>query len=315
MRFLNETNGLSEIRSLLANTDEATLVVAFWGRGAIDALGLDKHWKSLRIVCNLDSGACNPAEVRRLRLLKGDIDVRTDWRLHGKVYLTQEGVVMGSSNASSNGLAVEGAALKAWAEANIYSTDVAFLEEVNIWCRERIENSLTVTDEALALAQDAWDLRIRSTPPLGGLTTDFLEAVRRQPGHPALANVKVIRWATAISTEAVAFQSEAIEADHSLKGTEIYEGWGTKIAPDDWLVDFDVSRTSPKFTGFWHVVHVDGDNDVVFARRHDFLAIPTLGRLTIRKGDRAALGKRVRDMPGPLPHVVEAIFPISDLVD
>ncbi|WP_421567060.1 phospholipase D family protein [Ochrobactrum sp. EDr1-4] len=80
--FLDETGAVTAIRDMLLKTDTATLAVAFWGSGAIDKLALDKKWKSLRIVCNLDSGACNPDEIERLMKLD-NVDVRTDCRLHG----------------------------------------------------------------------------------------------------------------------------------------------------------------------------------------------------------------------------------------
>lgn len=125
MQFLNERDGLKAIREMLDKTDVATIVVAFWGAGAIDALGLRKQWSSLRVVCNLESGACNPVEIEDIQRLQelqsqgGKVEVRTDPRLHGKVYLTQDQAILGSSNASSNGLVVEGPSISGWAEANI----------------------------------------------------------------------------------------------------------------------------------------------------------------------------------------------------
>ncbi|MBY5399500.1 hypothetical protein HFN01_32380 [Rhizobium leguminosarum] len=109
MQFLNERDGLRTIREMLGKADAATIVVALWGAGAIDALGLRKEWRSLRVVCNLQSGACNPSEieeVQKLRDLGAKVEVRSDPRLHGKVYLTDKQLVLGSSNASSNGLVV-----------------------------------------------------------------------------------------------------------------------------------------------------------------------------------------------------------------
>ncbi|WJH40580.1 hypothetical protein N7E02_08170 [Aliirhizobium terrae] len=75
MKFLNERDGLRMIREMLGSTDSATLVVAFWGAGAIDALGLRKEWRSLRVVCNLESGACNPHEIEDLQKLAGKVEV------------------------------------------------------------------------------------------------------------------------------------------------------------------------------------------------------------------------------------------------
>lgn len=110
VKFLDEKGALAAVKEMLAAQTEATIVVPFWGEGATDALGLDRsNWESLRVVCNLDSGACNPHEIEKLLRLTtrtNTVKVLSDPRLHGKVYLTKSAVVLGSSNASSNGLVV-----------------------------------------------------------------------------------------------------------------------------------------------------------------------------------------------------------------
>ncbi len=161
---------------MLRQTDTATIVVAFWGAGAIDKLGLRKNWESLRIVCNLESGACNPREIEALMALGKGVEVRSDLRLHGKVYLTSKQVVLGSSNASSNGLVVEGPVLSGWAEANITSTEVELLSQVRAWCDVRFRTAGEITPAKLGLAHVAWNARrpllskacqLISSPPSG----------------------------------------------------------------------------------------------------------------------------------------------------
>lgn len=70
MKFLDETNALAEIH-LLRQADTARLAVAFWGKGAIERLGLNRPGLVAKILCNLDSGAYNPAELRRILDLPG----------------------------------------------------------------------------------------------------------------------------------------------------------------------------------------------------------------------------------------------------
>lgn len=303
MHFLDEIAALKAVQSMLSSCDTATLVVAFWGAGAIDSLGLDKPWRSLRIVCNLDSGACNPNEIERLRDIKNAV-VKSDWRLHGKVYLTADKLVMGSSNASSNGLVVEGKAASGWAEANIESADPGLNRQLAEWCDKRFHAAADISSEMLALARIAWNARQASAPINGGLSSNLLDLVKREPDHPAFKNIKVVQWSRTITDHAEEVHKIAVASDGSLDGTDIYEGWGNEIEIGDWLLDFDVGRKEPKFTGYWQVVHRDEANDIAFVRQRDCVLIPTLGMLSVAKADLAKL---------PLGSD-EMITAISDLV-
>jgi hypothetical protein len=294
-RFLTEAATLTALREMLDETRTATLVVAFWGLGAVDSLGLDKEWDLLRIVCNLDSGACNPKEIKRLLEFPG-VQVRNDWRLHGKVYWTPTKMLLGSSNASSNGLAVEGAALAGWAEANIETTDQEMLSSVANWCNERFDAGTEISEAKLILARQAWNARFKVSPLTGGLTTDLIEAVRRQPSHPVFETIKLIRWAKDISPEGVAFHASTLDSDKSLAGTEAYEGWGEDMSTGDWLLDFHIYDDVAEFTGYWNVVDVRGD--IAFVLHHTEINIPTLGRLKLKSTDLKNLEGRVRELTG-----------------
>ena len=118
MTLLDETAALAAIRMLLADATHARLAVAFWGKGAIERLGLDRPGLTAEILCNLESGACNPNELRRL-YDHPRITLRSHPALHAKVWWTSGGAVHGSSNASANGLAVEDEAAGGWHEANV----------------------------------------------------------------------------------------------------------------------------------------------------------------------------------------------------
>ncbi|MBY3559777.1 phospholipase D family protein [Rhizobium laguerreae] len=312
MQFLNERDGLSTIREMLGKADAATIVVAFWGAGAIDSLGLRKQWQSLRVVCNLDSGACNPSEIEKIMGLGANVEVRSDPRLHGKVYLTAAQAVLGSSNASSNGLVVEGPAISGWAEANITTTDSGLLAQMRTWCDERFLTADAITPDKIALARAAWNARRAASPAIGGLSTDLVGSVRSQPDHPAFAGIKVVQWARTVSARAEKEHKRAIMADQSLTGTDIYEGWGDDMQIGDWLIDFDVSGETAKFTGYWHVVHKQ--NKLTFVRKKDYVEIPTIGNLKISSDDMTQLKKMVSTVSGKSLGPNEKITPIAQVV-
>ena len=97
-----------EIKNLLSACSRARLAVAYWGSGAVARFGLNavrKRTVDIEITCDLMSGACNPSEVKKLIKLFGPDRVRTRDRLHAKAWITDVGCVLGSSNASANGLA------------------------------------------------------------------------------------------------------------------------------------------------------------------------------------------------------------------
>lgn len=314
MNFLNENAALETIQQMLRETDTATIVVAFWGAGAIKNLGLNKRWKSLRIVCNLESGACNPSEIESLMELEGEVAVRSDPRLHGKVYLTPKQLVLGSSNASTNGLVVENPAISGWAEANLTSSDAGLLAQVRTWCDARFDAAEEIDAEKLELARAAWRARHNAAPAAGGLSNDLFASVRKEPGHPAFANIRLVQWTGSASPQAQQAHKQAMEADRSLVGSDIYEGWTKDLRIGEWLVDFDFSQRTADFTGYWRVELHDKKHDLTFVRKKPFIDIPTIGRLKIFADDmsrlKSALDTAATQSGGP----TDKITPIAQVV-
>src|SRR5258708_2971360 len=128
MHFLTEQTAPPLIIDALQKATSAKLAVAFWGEGAVERLGVRRDHLEVEIICNLESGACNPAEIRRLIAMAPAVRIRSNPRLHAKLYWTANCAVVGSSNASANGLAVEGRPLAGWAEANVLVEDSPTLE-------------------------------------------------------------------------------------------------------------------------------------------------------------------------------------------
>ncbi|WP_210339028.1 phospholipase D family protein [Ensifer sp. ENS04] len=314
MNFLNETAALETIQEMFHKTDTATIVVAFWGSGAVDKLGLRKPWKTLRVVCNLESGACNPSEIEELMALGDFVEVRSDPQLHGKVYLTERQLVLGSSNASSNGLVVEGTAIAGWAEANIVSTDAHLISQLRTWCDGRFAAAGDIDTEKLDLARAAWKARRVIAPAIGGLSTNLFASVRKEPDHPAFANIKLVQWARTITAHAEKAHRQAVEADRSLVGTDIYEGWTNVMEIGDWLIDFDVSRRPASFTGYWRVELHDEKNELTFVRKKPFIDIPTIGRLKISTEDMSRLKKALDATGGQSGGSIEKVTPIAQAV-
>ena len=97
---------LESIKRLATRTDKLDLGVAFWGKDAVSRLGLDHTKAQLRILCDLESGACNPKAMLEL-LGRPNTHIKSINGFHAKVYLSSSAAVVGSANASANGLGEE----------------------------------------------------------------------------------------------------------------------------------------------------------------------------------------------------------------
>lgn len=154
LALLTEKNMPSAITKLVNGASDVRLAIAFWGDGAVKKLGI-KDAKQVTIICNIRSGSCNPVEIERLRELS-QITVFTHDDLHAKVYLTPHGAVVGSSNASANGLAEEGPTAEGWREANLQTDDCAIINLLGKWFAERLSESERVTPELIEEASELW---------------------------------------------------------------------------------------------------------------------------------------------------------------
>lgn len=281
MKLLDEKQALEAIRALLETSDTARLAVAFWGAGAIDRLGLNRPGLSAQILCNLDSGACNPAELRKMRELPG-VTTRSHPALHAKVYWTPEGAVLGSSNASANGLALEGDAVSGWAEANVGLADLGVLQEIEVWFDRLFAAGYVISDADLDRAEQVWQERAKMAPPGARLVGDLVSAYRNAPGHLAWKRVKLAYWQDPL-TEADETRLAKLKEEKAFRSTiSAYSRWSDRIAADDWVLDFDLSAKNTRFTGLWKALPDDvGRSGFRLVYQVQQLQLPSLGRLTL----------------------------------
>jgi hypothetical protein len=139
-------------RHLAPAKSSVSLAVAYWGDGAADLLGLNRLG-SVRIICNLQSGACNRNVVEQL-VLDSRVGLRTIDNLHAKVYIAQKGVIIGSSNCSHNGMPVLTGTnmvidVCGMIEANVMLRTPQHRNELLIWFENIWEKSQVVTQANL----------------------------------------------------------------------------------------------------------------------------------------------------------------------
>ena len=138
------------------------------------------------------SGACNPAEIERLQKTLGKPCVLTRDRLHAKVWLTDRGAIVGSSNVSANGLGFEGDELKGSIEANVFIDDAETLTAVSRWFENDVmDEAREITKADFKEAHRRWR-RHRTTRPQPFTEGSLLDALRMNPS--SLADRAFVVW-------------------------------------------------------------------------------------------------------------------------
>lgn len=119
----------------ITRTGNVDCAVAFWGRGSERLFENNLNGK-IRIVCNLSMGGTNPEIISRF-IQSDNIEVKQLDNLHAKVYVGECEAIVSSSNASINGLGLEGDDI-GWIEAgSVISTSSGQVFFDNIWEKSR----------------------------------------------------------------------------------------------------------------------------------------------------------------------------------
>ena len=244
MRFMDERAARDAIARLAATSDRCHLAVAFWGRGAADRLELAGRAVAPRIICNLRMGGTNPDEIERL--MADGADVRQADDLHAKVYLFDHAVIIGSSNASSNGLSFQEGDGTGWREANVLIEDATIVDEVAAWFDALA--CVEITPRDLVLARSLWNRRRLLARP-AATQTSLLEMLRTRPAYFADRSTWLVVSSTVRSDEAEALV-ERIQREES-RDIDAYEDF-PELPIEGQLVALQIGpRGGVAFDGYW----------------------------------------------------------------
>ena len=264
MRFLTGGNILKQIQELVRQNGDISVAVAYWGDGAVEQTGIAHREKDrTRILCDLLSGACNPDEIAAL--LELGATVRTRRGMHAKVWANGDHVIVGSANASMNGLGFEADSSSVPnVEAAVQLHDHTIAGEIRDWFDRNWGLATPVNDEMLAHSRDLW--RRRQTAP------------RLSPaimGHRILAYCEDIHSPQALD-HWHANWNPSPAPDEPEEGYPLYEmgpDWAHIAEQGTVLLDFSSPAQHEKFAfgGSWRVEHdparLDNRNILVFVAR------------------------------------------------
>jgi hypothetical protein len=283
LKLLREDDIGPEFRSLKKGIPELLIAVAFWGQGAIKELGLSQGQKA-RVICNLNSSGCNPYVVETLIKTKG-VTVRSHPRLHAKIYAGRDFAIVGSSNASTNGLGFEGDTTNSSIEANVASDDPLLVGEVL-----RLFDSLWKDDETgkispaeLQRAKSVYDKRPPKSP--SATATTLLAACRENPDP--FRSVFVAAYGEGLGPKGkrklASLHEGAAPPDNSLHAADFKRAWGYQfgeVLPEgSWIIDLNCMGKKPKIIGCSKTtglyMPIDGEPDLMITLR-GVVTIPTI---------------------------------------
>ena len=266
MRFLTGPEIQTHVKRISSRTGELMAAVAYWGDGATERTGLseNKDPKRIRIICDLLSGACNPAEIKRLKRL--GICVRTFDRMHAKVWINGNDVILGSANASRNGLpSSDEDNAKANIEAAFLSKEPSLSRKLTSWFESQWRVATKIDDDNLALANELWARRQRSTGR--AFTPTVIQKIRNPGRFDRFSRLRLIAYLEGeLSDEAQHFRQNEGRLHFS---DEEWQAFGDeqrcyewpltspvwKCRPGTVLMDFTCGTEGGEFAfnGFWQV--------------------------------------------------------------
>jgi PLD-like domain len=252
------TSHIQTLRAMLATGGRVRVAVAYWGVGSLDRLDIrirSAADNDIIVVCDLMSGACNPAEIERLQKILGESRVLTRDQLHAKVWLTDRGAIVGSSNASANGLGFEGDELEGSIEANIFVDNAETLAAISRWFENDVlGEARKITKPGFREAHRRWKRR-RVTRPLLSKQGSLLGAIRVDP--TSLANRNVSVWVyehTGLSRWA----SRSLESEQKARRDNSIDCWENAERPPPagaYVLDFDaVEGVTAQLDGLYQVL-------------------------------------------------------------
>ena len=265
-----------ELHRLADGDAAARYAVAFWGKGAVEMWALPKLTAPARIICDARSGACNPDEL--VAMMDAGHLVMTREGLHSKVYLTSKGVLIGSANASANGLGREGEEAGT-TEAAVSSSATLMSDAARFFEREAALSEM-VTNKMMPTIREAWRRR-RAARPLPSQQRTLLDAIAEEPETFEVRGLRVVAYREVAGAKAArrkfnsiasAFYSPRELSAYGRDGTGPYyedeQRW--EVHPGDTFIDYTFDEgpgLRARFNGLWRVKAEDAFHHLGGGRR------------------------------------------------
>ena len=304
--FVTSTEYEEVVTSIAKEEGELLVAVAFWGRGA-ESIVYPRPSGPVKMICNLKSGATNPATIEELHNKK-DIILKQHDRLHAKVVVGSKTAVVGSANFSSNGLNLEGEESEGWEEAGLVTKSLAQIDSIRNWFQIIWDNARKIDARDIEEAKTKWKERRASRILMGSNSScDFtLDSLTR--AELLDRRIFVVIYRAGLSEEAKSAyreNREELTGQHvatSERLPPIYESW-PKLPKDAQLIDIYYGpRGALRCYGVYTRTH-----DVTFEYQDS-----SEGHLAICRKEKLIMGRRFG--PNETSQFVHKLKPHMDAI-
>lgn len=153
--FISSESYFRKIENIFDTSKTLCIAVAFWGKGAEKII---KNWKgnNIKIICNLFSGGTNPYVIEEISKNK-NIEIKHNNKLHAKVIISDNSLIIGSANISANGLGYEDTELNQWQEAGYIVTTPYDIIQCQNWFNSLWNESASCTNSDIKHARKIWE--------------------------------------------------------------------------------------------------------------------------------------------------------------
>lgn len=193
--FVSQKNLSKRIRGICSGSD-VRCAVAFWGKGAVRELfGNGDAGRTIRILCDIEMGGTNPDELELLRDMPG-CEVRVLKGLHAKVWISEEGVVVGSANASNNGIGFQSEIGDLIEVGTAHGLKSKIGQAADDWFKKVWRKGKRLSEEQVERARLLWNRRIvagmKAHPPASEDRLSALDLLRDCPEAFDDVGIKVL---------------------------------------------------------------------------------------------------------------------------
>jgi hypothetical protein len=229
--FIAESQNSETLTELIQSESNKLLAVAFIGSGFSNSVN-----GNVRIVCNLTSGATNPYEIKAL-LNKQNIEIKNNSKLHAKVYIETDRLIVSSANLSTNGIALEEESAY-WIEASIQTKVTEDIMQATTWFNKLWAESESITQQMINDSIASFKGLRNARPTHGKSIKSLMDR-----------NIYCVFYKDDISDKAEEVADGVLGENWYDNGYGIYEDFDD--LPNGTLIDFHLEKDKLKYEGVW----------------------------------------------------------------
>lgn len=257
MKFLSQNSQTKiQIEQILKESTDIKLAVAFWGFGSNETIKFAKN-KKVKIICNLESGATNPHELIKIGKMIDFNSIRSINNLHAKVYLSNNKMILSSSNFSANGLSLEGDETNKLIEANVLIDNQSIIKQANLWFNLLWKGAKEIDEKYCQKFISKWSAN-RKRNTTRKIQNNFFKNFEN--GEYSNEKIYIIIDSEALTKEQEKIGNKAAKditkGDLFYAGKEISYWWGYYAIPREAKIInyFCGERGGVYFTGIWETL-------------------------------------------------------------